>query len=321
MAEVTNRVGLKEYCLRQLGYPVIEINVADEQLEDRIDDAIQYFNEWHYEGTIKTYLKHQLTCSVLVLSSVVPENTFRQGDNITGGTSKATAVVWKQNADNQSLSVWQIMGTFVADEVISTVTSSANIAHENFLTLGDLDRYYLDIPDHIMSVTRIFPLSATITTNFLFDPVYYHAFDLIWNFGGLDLISYELMKERINYINQLLVGQKPIRFERYGQKLNIDLDWKRAVSPNGWVIIECYRFTQPSEAPKMWNDWFLKAYCTALFRIQWGNNLSKFAAIQLPGGVTLDGPRILEQGKLEKTELEEKAKTGMFTEPLGLYCG
>jgi len=61
MAKPTSRATLKEYALRSLGAPVIEINVDDAQLEDRIDDALQFFAEYHFDGVEKTYLKHQVT--------------------------------------------------------------------------------------------------------------------------------------------------------------------------------------------------------------------------------------------------------------------
>jgi hypothetical protein len=61
MAEPATRETLKQYCLRNLGKPVIEINVDDDQLEDRIDEAVQYFQQYHYDGIRRTYLKYKLT--------------------------------------------------------------------------------------------------------------------------------------------------------------------------------------------------------------------------------------------------------------------
>jgi hypothetical protein len=61
MAKPNSRSTLKEYALRRLGAPVVEINVDDAQLEDRIDDALQFFAEYHFDGVEKTYLKHQIT--------------------------------------------------------------------------------------------------------------------------------------------------------------------------------------------------------------------------------------------------------------------
>ena len=61
MAKPTTRQELVDYCLRQLGAPVLEINVADEQVDDLVDDTLQYFNERHYDGVEKMYLKYKIT--------------------------------------------------------------------------------------------------------------------------------------------------------------------------------------------------------------------------------------------------------------------
>ena len=61
MSQPSSRQELIDYCLRQLGAPVIEINVADEQISDLVDDAIQFYNERHYDGVSQLYLKYQIT--------------------------------------------------------------------------------------------------------------------------------------------------------------------------------------------------------------------------------------------------------------------
>ena len=63
MASPTSRDELIDYCLRRLGEPVIEINVDTDQIEDKVDDAIQLYQEYHSDATYKTYLKHQVTAS------------------------------------------------------------------------------------------------------------------------------------------------------------------------------------------------------------------------------------------------------------------
>ncbi len=61
MASVTSRQGLIDYCLRRLGQPVVEINIDEDQLEERVDDAIEYFQEYHFDGVEKVFLKHLIT--------------------------------------------------------------------------------------------------------------------------------------------------------------------------------------------------------------------------------------------------------------------
>ena len=63
MAIVTTRTELEEYCLRKLGSPEIDINVADEQIDDRIDEALEVYQEYHSDATVKTYFKHLVTAT------------------------------------------------------------------------------------------------------------------------------------------------------------------------------------------------------------------------------------------------------------------
>ncbi len=61
MAKPTSRQGLIDYCLRRLGAPVLEINVDDDQIDDLVDDALQYFQERHFDGVERMYLKYKIT--------------------------------------------------------------------------------------------------------------------------------------------------------------------------------------------------------------------------------------------------------------------
>ena len=61
MAQPSTRQELIDYCKRQLGFPVLEINVADEQIDDLVDDAIQFFQERHFDGVYETFYKYKIT--------------------------------------------------------------------------------------------------------------------------------------------------------------------------------------------------------------------------------------------------------------------
>ena len=71
MTQPTSRATLKDYAKRQLGHPVVELNLDDDQMEDRIDDALEFFQEYHFDGTFPTFLKHQITASTLKITSNV----------------------------------------------------------------------------------------------------------------------------------------------------------------------------------------------------------------------------------------------------------
>ena len=84
MANPTSRSELQEYALRRLGKGVIDINVSTDQIDDRTDEAIQFFQEYHFDGVEKTYLKHKVTATTL---TVTDSSQFTKGEKITGGTS------------------------------------------------------------------------------------------------------------------------------------------------------------------------------------------------------------------------------------------
>ena len=104
MATPNSRENLKQYCLRMLGKPVVEINVDDDQLEDRIDEGLQYFQEYHFDGVEKTYVRHKVTGSTVTISNLSGE--FASKEIFTGGTSNASAT--------------QTIGTSVSKTVIGT---------------------------------------------------------------------------------------------------------------------------------------------------------------------------------------------------------
>ena len=77
MAKPTTRTELGEYCLRELGAPVVEINIDDDQLEDRIDEAIQYWQEYHSDATVKSLIKHQVTATEITNNEItVPDSVL-----------------------------------------------------------------------------------------------------------------------------------------------------------------------------------------------------------------------------------------------------
>ena len=93
MAKPTTRATLQEYCLRALGSPVIEINVDDDQIEDRTDDAIQFYQEFHSDAVIRTYLKHQLTAADITNNYItVSDNVTAVMQMLQGGQSSGSSL-------------------------------------------------------------------------------------------------------------------------------------------------------------------------------------------------------------------------------------
>ena len=89
MATPTSKAELISYCKRQLGAPVVEINVDADQADDIMDDAIQFYNEYHYDGSIRTYLKHQIT-----QTEIDNQKTNSSVTSSTSGGSDSGATTW-----------------------------------------------------------------------------------------------------------------------------------------------------------------------------------------------------------------------------------
>ena len=126
MANPTSRSELQEYSLRRLGKGVIDINVSTDQIEDRTDEAIQFFQEYHFDGVEKTYLKHKVTATTL---TVTDSSQFTIGERITGGTSGASAKVIDWDASNRIVRYYQDINTgFTAFQAAETVTGGTSSA-------------------------------------------------------------------------------------------------------------------------------------------------------------------------------------------------
>jgi len=304
MANPTTRAELVTYCKRKLGFPVIEINVDDDQVDDRIDEALSFYQDYHFDGTEKIYMKHMITAE-------------------------------------------------------------------------DINRRWIYCPDAVTFVTGVFPFDNSNASINMFDLRYQLRLHDLYDFTSVSYVSYEITMQHIRTLNLLFSGTPQFRFNRKQNKVFLDIDWVRDVSPGDYVIVECYRTLNPAtitltgtatytsgvntvtgygttfdqqllendfitlngvdtwqiariSSPTsievrgplttsaanvaitsagysdVWNDKFLKKYATALVKLQWGNNLSKFSGIQMPGGVTLDGVRIMTEAQAEIDKMEEE---------------
>lgn len=305
---LSTRQDLIDYCKRRLGFPVIEINVDDDQINDRVDDALQLFQEYHFDGVERTYVKHEITGSTLNIQSPIAGN-FTIQEVLTGSTSGATAVI--VSASGSSFIVDNVKGTFSAGEQISGSVSglSATLSSANHYVAGDLENGYIPISNNIINIVRVFPVgqsSATTGTNNMFDLMYQFRLNDMYNLLSADMTYYSMVQSHLSTLDQLFVNQRQIRWNRKTNKLYIDTDWDKTFNAGSYVVAEAYAILDPSEYPEVWDDMFLKKYTTALIKRQWGENMKKFGGIQLPGGVTLNGDQIFQEAVQEIGQIEEE---------------
>ena len=304
---LASRQDLIDYCLRRLGFPVIEINVDDDQISDRIDDAIQFWQEYHFDGTERAYVKRQITGSTLNLTTGVAAN-FTVGETITGGTSGATAKV--VSGEGSALTIDNISGTFQSSEVIDGNLSAvlATSSSSNTFVKGDLENGYIPIGDNILGVTKMFKFGTVYgaKSDGLFDVDYQFALNDMYNLLSADLTYYSMVKSHMNLLENIFVSDRQIRFNRKTNRLYIDTDMDRTFNVGDYVIVEAMALVDGADYAEVYDDMFLKKYATALIKRQWGENMKKFGGIQLPGGVTLNGDQIFQEAVAEINAVEEE---------------
>ena len=263
MAVPSTKATLKSYCKRALGDGVIDINVSDDQYDDRIDEALQYFAQYHYDGVERMYLKHLIT-----------------EDEVTRARSDSSSSV-----------------TDTADSSVSATWKEGN----NFIP----------VPDSIVSIIEVFPFTDKSNLN-LFDVRYQLRLNDLYDFSSTSVLHYDMTMRHLDFLDSILVGEKPLRFNQHDNRLYIDMDWTNDLDTDEWIVIECYRKLDPNSYTDVWNDIYLKRYATALIKKQWGQNLSKFNEVQLLGGVTMNGEQIYTQAQEDITRLEEQIQNMQY---------
>lgn len=235
MATPTSRATFKEYCLRSLGKPVIEINVDDDQVDDRVDEALKYYWDYHFDGSEKLYYKYQVT-----------------------DQTKA-------------------------------------------------DRY-ITMPENVIGVINLFPVGQALNTNNLFNIRYQIALNDLYTLTSVSMVPYYMAMQHVQFLEQMLVGQQPIRYNRHMNRLYVDMDWN-IISSGDYIVAEAYQIVDPDVYTDAWSDRWLLRYATCLIKLQWGNNLKKFQGMQLPGGIQFNGQKIYEEALQERMDLEKEMIT------------
>ena len=319
---VASREQLKQYALRNLGAPVLEINVDDTQLEDRLDEALGYWHLYHYDGIEQMYMKQQVRASELNLSTSVAD-TFAIAERVTGATSGATAEVVREStrvSNGTLLLVKNVSGTFQAGETINGSSGhTATLAATNPVVLGEYDKRYIEVPDYVWGVTKILGMGQASSSKNIFDLQYQLRLNDLYDLTSTSIVYYKTVMSHLAMLDLELNGHILYRFNRLTNRLYLDINWSTDIILGDYVIVQGYRAADPATYTKVWNEAWLKHYVTALFKRQWGTNLKKFSGIQLPGGVTLDGDKLYDEAVSEIKDLEDELQNK--SAPLDFFLG
>ena len=317
---VTSRDQLKQYALRALGSPVVEINADDDQLEDRLDEALEYWRVYHPDGVEKLYMKFQITSSELRLTTNNAE-AFPLGANVVGTTSGARAVVIRETSrasTGNTLLVKNVQGNFAIGETVTDGTHTAVLGTPAVI-LGSYDKRYIEVPDLIYGITRVLPFSQASSSKNIFDLQYQLRLNDLYDLTSTSIIYYKTVMSHLALLDLELNGHPMFRFNRRQSKLYLDINWEIDIYLGDFVVVECYRALDPAENVKVWDEAWLKHYVTALFKKQWSTNIKKFQGIQLVGGVTLDGNALYDEATNEIKELEDELQNK--SAPLEFFLG
>jgi hypothetical protein len=266
MAKPATRQQLIDYCLRRLGAPVLEINVDDDQIDDLVDDALQYFQERHFDGVERMYLKYKLS----------------QAD-LDRGKAKGTNGVG----------------------IVTTTSTSTNISGYGTVTSNFYETSnFIQVPDSVIGIEKVFKFDTSSISGGMFSIKYQLFLNDLYYFNSVELLQYAMTKTYLEDIDFLLTTDKQVRYNKRQDRLYLDIDWG-AQTVDTFLVLDCYRILDPNTYTNVYNDSFLKKYLTSLIKRQWGQNLIKFRGVKLPGGIELNGREIYEDAERELESIKQ----------------
>jgi len=301
MAKPQTRKQFKEYCLRRLGWPVIEINVDDDQVDDRIDDALSFFHDYHWDGVEKIFMKHMVTA----------EDINRRWIYCPDAVTFVTGII-PFDQSGASINMFDLRYQLRLHDLYD-FTSVSYVSYE--ITM-----------QHLRTLNLLFSGTPQFRFNRMQNKIF---LDIDWT---RDLIpgNYVIAEcyRKMDPESMILTGTMSANTTSntvtgtgtvFDQELlendfiTINNESKQVAAINSPTVLQlrspvsanCAAVQATKEGlADVWNDRYLKSYATAKIKYQWGSNLSKFAGIQLPGGVTLDGPRIMQEAHDEIEKIE-----------------
>ena len=213
MAKPATRQELIDYCKRRLGAPVLEINVDDDQIDDLIDDTFQYFNERHFDGVERMYLKHKVT-----------------QEEIDRGKAQGTTGVG----------------------IVTTTSLGVNSGIGSISTTWYESSNYIQVPDSVIGIEKVFKFDTSSISGGMFSIKYQLFLNDLYNFNSVDLLQYAMTKTYLEDIDYLLTPEKQVRFNKRQDRLYLDIDWG-AQQADDFIILDCYRALDPASFTQGYN--------------------------------------------------------------------
>ena len=206
-----------------------------------------------------------------------------------------------------------------ADITRMTTNASESVTDNSVTTTYERADNFIVVPSSVISVVNVFPLSDRANLN-MFDVKYQLRLNDLYDFSSTSIVHYEMTMRHLDFLDHILVGEKPMRFNHLSNRLFIDMDWGTDITADEYLIIEVFRKLDPDTHADIYDDLYLKRYATTLIKRQWGQNLSKFSGTAMLGGVTLNGPELFSTAIQEQRQLEEEIRLN-YEEPAHMQQG
>jgi hypothetical protein len=272
----------------------------------------------------KVFIQHQITPSTLYLSGV--SGNLEPSQLVVGNTTSFNAYI-NEVVNATTITYTSVLPSATAnfqigEGIVTLGTSNSNAtATVANVVLGDYDNGYIQLPEDVIGVSRIFaPYDSRIGADILFDPQSQFNMSLLANFTSSTIIPYYIGRSYQQLLSDTFRGRPGIRFQRYSNRIYLDIQLKANLPPGYYIIVEGVKVLDPDDYPLVWGDRWLARYCIALLKRQWGTNLSKYNGIALPGGVTLDGMTMFTNAQADVEKLEQELRD-TYQEPPGFIVG
>ncbi len=302
MAAPKTRKQFIDYCLRKLGHPVIEVNLDEDQINDRIDEALQFFQDYHFDGTEKIFMKHQIT----------DEDYARRWiycpDAVIGVTR-----IFPFDQSNASINMFDLryqlrlhdLYDFTSVSYVSYEITMQHLRTLNLLFSGTpqfrfnrkLNKLYLDI-----DWTRDVQVGNWVIVECYrkMMPDQFVATGTFATTAGSNVVTGTgtTIDLELTIGDIITLGNTQSTITAINSSASMNVTPLPAATASGLTATI-------AGTTDVWDDRFFKKYAVALMKKQWGTNLKKFSGIQMPGGITLNGQQIYDEAELEIKELEE----------------
>jgi hypothetical protein len=313
---IQSRQQLVDFCLRQLGAPVINIEVADEQVADCIELATQWYIERHFDGIERDYLSYIIQGTKITVSDPTIFSSIGIVADLLGQTSaKISKIEGTVITTNKQLGI----AKFAVGQTICNGNPNQTAVITSII-LGDPDNGWIPVPDTVVGIIKILNITSILgSADYMFNVNYQIMMSEIQNLTSAGTAYFYGVQQFLGHLDFIMKKEKDFRFNRRTNQLYLDIAWTTDVKVGDIVIAEIYRSSDDDTYPKVLNDIWLKKYATALVKKMWGSNLRKYQGMQLPGGVTFNGQAIYEEGVQEIKDLEDEAINSAA--PLSFMCG